>query len=73
MLYDVKEEGSVNEAGQYPDRPGQQNCIYYLRTGSCGHGTNCRYNHPNYSAQVIHLILLLFVLEKVVRIEILGI
>ncbi|KAL9678904.1 hypothetical protein QQ045_016755 [Rhodiola kirilowii] len=36
----------VTESGQYPDRPGEPNCTYYLRTGSCGYGSNCRYNHP---------------------------
>lgn len=36
----------------YPDRPGEPNCIYYLRTGYCGYGSNCRYNHPTYVGQV---------------------
>ncbi|KAK9155507.1 hypothetical protein Sjap_002987 [Stephania japonica] len=35
----------------YPDRPGEPDCIYYLRTGVCGYGSSCRYNHPAYSAQ----------------------
>ncbi|XP_038973969.1 zinc finger CCCH domain-containing protein 66-like isoform X2 [Phoenix dactylifera] len=35
----------------YPDRPGEPDCIYYLRTGYCGYGSNCRYNHPNYIGQ----------------------
>ncbi|KAK4484345.1 hypothetical protein RD792_006922 [Penstemon davidsonii] len=30
----------------YPERPGEPDCIYYLRTGSCGYGSNCRFNHP---------------------------
>ncbi|GAB4859395.1 hypothetical protein Ancab_010858 [Ancistrocladus abbreviatus] len=30
----------------YPDRPGEPDCIYYLRTGLCGYGSNCRFNHP---------------------------
>ncbi|KAL2493617.1 Zinc finger CCCH domain-containing protein 3 [Forsythia ovata] len=32
--------------GPYPGRPGEPDCIYYLRTGTCGYGTNCRFNHP---------------------------
>uniref|UniRef100_A0A7N0TTX5 C3H1-type domain-containing protein n=1 Tax=Kalanchoe fedtschenkoi TaxID=63787 RepID=A0A7N0TTX5_KALFE len=42
------QEGAVTD---YPDRPGEPNCIYFLRTGSCGYGTNCRYNHPTHVAQ----------------------
>ncbi|CAA0832048.1 Zinc finger CCCH domain-containing protein 32 [Striga hermonthica] len=30
----------------YPERPGQPDCAYYMRTGSCGYGVKCRYNHP---------------------------
>ncbi|GFZ13715.1 ribosomal protein S21e [Actinidia rufa] len=30
----------------YPERPGVPDCAYYMRTGSCGYGTKCRYNHP---------------------------
>lgn len=31
----------------YPDRPDQPVCIYYLRTGFCGYGNRCRFNHPS--------------------------
>ncbi|PIA51466.1 hypothetical protein AQUCO_01100360v1 [Aquilegia coerulea] len=31
---------------QYPLRPGQPDCSFYLRTGSCGFGSNCKFNHP---------------------------
>ncbi|KAF6176688.1 hypothetical protein GIB67_034550 [Kingdonia uniflora] len=31
---------------EYPDRPGEPNCVYYVRTGSCGYGASCRFNHP---------------------------
>ncbi|XP_076916844.1 zinc finger CCCH domain-containing protein 34-like isoform X2 [Bidens hawaiensis] len=30
----------------YPDRPDEADCIYYLRTGFCGYGSRCRFNHP---------------------------
>ncbi|KAL2485821.1 Zinc finger CCCH domain-containing protein 32 [Abeliophyllum distichum] len=30
----------------YPERPGAADCGYYMRTGSCGYGAKCRYNHP---------------------------
>ncbi|CAN1843374.1 Zinc finger CCCH domain-containing protein 3, partial [Linum perenne] len=40
------------DSGSYPDRPGEPDCVYYLRNGVCGYGVNCRYNHPQYAAQV---------------------
>uniref|UniRef100_A0A0D3B4M3 C3H1-type domain-containing protein n=1 Tax=Brassica oleracea var. oleracea TaxID=109376 RepID=A0A0D3B4M3_BRAOL len=30
----------------YPDRPGERDCQFFLRTGQCGYGNSCRYNHP---------------------------
>ncbi|KAJ8749664.1 hypothetical protein K2173_026313 [Erythroxylum novogranatense] len=30
----------------YPERPGAQDCVFYMRTGFCGYGSRCRYNHP---------------------------
>ncbi|KAJ3683745.1 hypothetical protein LUZ60_013972 [Juncus effusus] len=30
----------------YPERPGEPDCVYFLRNGSCGYGDRCRYNHP---------------------------
>ncbi|XP_031128363.1 zinc finger CCCH domain-containing protein 34-like [Ipomoea triloba] len=30
----------------YPERPNEADCIYYLRTGFCGYGDRCRFNHP---------------------------
>ncbi|KAK1267835.1 Zinc finger CCCH domain-containing protein 12 [Acorus gramineus] len=40
------------QSGPYPDRPGEPDCIYYLRTGLCGYGSNCRFNHPNVNGQL---------------------
>ncbi|KAL3849015.1 hypothetical protein ACJIZ3_010897 [Penstemon smallii] len=34
-------------SGLYPERPGEPDCLYYLRTGICGYGINCRFNHPS--------------------------
>lgn len=31
---------------QYPERQGEPDCNYYLRTGTCGYGESCRFNHP---------------------------
>ena len=30
----------------YPERPDEADCIYYLKTGFCGYGPRCRFNHP---------------------------
>ncbi|EPS73916.1 hypothetical protein M569_00840, partial [Genlisea aurea] len=30
----------------FPERPGALDCSYFLRTGTCAYGRNCRYNHP---------------------------
>ncbi|KAJ4960873.1 hypothetical protein NE237_020783 [Protea cynaroides] len=30
----------------YPQRPDAVDCSYYIRTGTCSYGANCRYNHP---------------------------
>ncbi|KOM33535.1 hypothetical protein LR48_Vigan01g309100 [Vigna angularis] len=40
-------------AESYPLRPDEADCIYYLRTGFCGYGTRCRFNHPRDRAAVI--------------------
>ncbi|KAG6521440.1 zinc finger CCCH domain-containing protein 5-like [Zingiber officinale] len=37
--------GGGGEA-QYPERPGEPDCAYYMRTGTCSYGVKCRYNHP---------------------------
>lgn len=33
-------------SGQYPERPGEPDCSYYMRTGICRFGMTCRFNHP---------------------------
>ncbi|XP_034682940.1 zinc finger CCCH domain-containing protein ZFN-like isoform X1 [Vitis riparia] len=34
------------ESGPYPERPGEPDCSYYIRTGLCRFGITCRFNHP---------------------------
>lgn len=36
----------------YPERQGVPDCVYYMRTGVCGYGSRCRYNHPRNRAAV---------------------
>ncbi|ESQ48762.1 hypothetical protein EUTSA_v10020494mg [Eutrema salsugineum] len=33
-----------------PVRPGEVDCPFYLKTGSCKYGATCRYNHPERTA-----------------------
>ncbi|PON39295.1 Zinc finger, CCCH-type [Parasponia andersonii] len=51
-INDNQEGGGVAQTNPFPDRPGEPDCIFYLRTGLCGYGTNCRFNHPAYAPQV---------------------
>ncbi|XP_065873673.1 zinc finger CCCH domain-containing protein 3-like [Euphorbia lathyris] len=50
-IHDNQEQGGMAPSSPYPDRPGEPDCVYYLRTGLCGYGSNCRFNHPPYAAQ----------------------
>lgn len=40
------QEGMDGGQGSYPERPGEPDCVYYMRTGLCGFGMTCRFNHP---------------------------
>eukprot|EP01018_Ginkgo_biloba_P014177 Gb_39550 [translate_table: standard] len=40
------QEGMDASAGPYPELPSEPDCIYYMRTGLCGYGMRCRFNHP---------------------------
>ncbi|XP_050223430.1 zinc finger CCCH domain-containing protein 43 [Mercurialis annua] len=31
---------------QYPVRPEAEDCSFYMKTGSCKFGSNCKFNHP---------------------------
>ncbi|KAK1439805.1 hypothetical protein QVD17_05626 [Tagetes erecta] len=50
---DKTEVSKNDESGSmaYPDRPGEPDCTYYLRTGLCGYGDDCKFNHPNNNVQ----------------------
>nr|KYP74552.1 hypothetical protein KK1_007237 [Cajanus cajan] len=38
--------GETMDSGTYPERPGEPDCSYYIRTGVCRFGATCRFNHP---------------------------
>ncbi|XP_010469532.1 PREDICTED: zinc finger CCCH domain-containing protein 26 [Camelina sativa] len=39
-------EDNMEQSSPYPDRPGERDCQFFMRTGQCGYGNTCRYNHP---------------------------
>lgn len=39
-------EEPVGTPGSYPQRPGEQECAYYLKTGTCKFGAKCKFHHP---------------------------
>lgn len=38
---------SLHNSKGLPVRPGEVDCPFYLKTGSCKYGATCRYNHPD--------------------------
>ncbi|XP_058093814.1 zinc finger CCCH domain-containing protein 67-like isoform X7 [Magnolia sinica] len=42
----VDDSKNGGRSHQYPLRPGEPDCTFYLRTGTCRYGSNCRFNHP---------------------------
>ncbi|XP_057822205.1 zinc finger CCCH domain-containing protein 66 isoform X4 [Cryptomeria japonica] len=46
MTLQPQYEGAEADMGPYPERPGEPDCSYYMRTGLCGYGMGCRFNHP---------------------------
>lgn len=52
---EVEESGERNDNGnanskrhqyQYPVRPEAEDCVFYLKTGTCKFASNCKFNHP---------------------------
>ncbi|KNA04626.1 hypothetical protein SOVF_197960, partial [Spinacia oleracea] len=36
----------VMQSEEFPVRPGQPDCDYFMKTGDCKYRSACRYNHP---------------------------
>ncbi|CAI8609800.1 unnamed protein product [Vicia faba] len=42
-----KKEGNISDGNhQFPLRPEAEDCSFYMKTGSCKFGINCKFNHP---------------------------
>lgn len=37
---------SSSSQKEFPERPGQPECQFYMKTGDCKFGSSCRYHHP---------------------------
>ncbi|KAI6691698.1 hypothetical protein NL676_028526 [Syzygium grande] len=53
-LISLSPASSHNTKG-LPIRPGEVDCPFYLKTGSCKYGATCRYNHPERNATDLHV------------------
>lgn len=42
----VGPSSSSQKEHPFPERPGQPECQYYVKTGDCKFGSSCRYHHP---------------------------
>jgi Zinc finger C-x8-C-x5-C-x3-H type (and similar) len=52
-------------ASNLPERPGEPDCVYYLRNGSCGYGDKCRYNHPRGSNLSVRKCIFIFLTSMI--------
>ncbi|KAF8681851.1 hypothetical protein HU200_045295 [Digitaria exilis] len=41
-----KTDPQLEEASVYPEKPGEPECPFYMKTGSCKFGANCKFHHP---------------------------
>ncbi|KAF8733859.1 hypothetical protein HU200_014710 [Digitaria exilis] len=41
-----KTDPLLEEALIYPEKPGEPECPFYMKTGSCKFGANCKFHHP---------------------------
>lgn len=39
-------ESGMAQSSEHPVRPDEPDCQFYVRTGKCGYGESCCYNHP---------------------------
>lgn len=46
MPTSIGPSSSSQKEQSFPERPGQPECQYYMKTGDCKFGSSCRYHHP---------------------------
>lgn len=45
-LVEKKDGGFSSRKYQYPIRPEAEDCVFYMKTGTCKFKSYCKYNHP---------------------------
>ncbi|KAL4193463.1 hypothetical protein AMTRI_Chr06g199490 [Amborella trichopoda] len=43
----IEDGDGASNSGPYPERSDQPDCSFYMKTGTCKFGMNCRFNHPH--------------------------
>ncbi|XP_070667993.1 zinc finger CCCH domain-containing protein 43-like isoform X2 [Malus domestica] len=46
----AKQREELEEKQDQTESKGEKDCSYYMRTGTCKYGTNCKFNHPDPTA-----------------------
>mmetsp|Transcript_23649 Transcript_23649/g.29078 ORF Transcript_23649/g.29078 Transcript_23649/m.29078 type:complete len:581 (+) Transcript_23649:594-2336(+) len=44
---------TLSNQNHLPERPGEPDCIFYLRNGRCKYGATCKYHHPRYVSNAL--------------------
>lgn len=45
-VYPSPSGGVFHKEDSFPERPGEPECQYFLKTGDCKFGTSCKFHHP---------------------------
>lgn len=45
-LGSIEQAYPLTSGANLPERPGEQECRYFMRTGNCKFGSDCKYHHP---------------------------
>lgn len=66
-VIEKKDGGFISRNYQYPVRPEAEDCAFYMKTGTCKFGSNCKFNHPvrrktNLVYQCISVLILVYCL-----------
>lgn len=42
----IDQSYTLTSASNLPERPGEPECRYFMNTGDCKYGSDCKYHHP---------------------------
>lgn len=46
LIYNSRNQGELGANMNLPERPDQPECRYYMNTGTCKYGSDCKFHHP---------------------------